>query len=431
MSQISTLGMIGTTYRRGGQEAVARFTLSATDRAAQLQALKAACGFRECVYVATCNRVEVVFVGEHHVTMHTYRQRFFEFFAGAVASHTDAARALHVYGGEGAAEHLFVVAAALDSLNPGEAQILGQVKDAYHDSDALEHVGPVLRLIFSEAFECAKKIRAQTQLGVGTISMVSLAVTALEERLAEYVAPARVVVVGAGEMARQWGGVLARRPRIELLFVNRTFERAALLAQEFGGQAQLLSDFLANPGSHLAAIVTATAAPAPIFAYGFFRLLKQCGTGMPLVVDLAVSRDVDPAAAQSFGVQLYDIDRLAGLAAANRRERESEMARAREMVDEALEHLRRRLVDRELAPLITDLRDHYQATVEKSLEELAAGCLRNLADEEREQLQLWARTLANRMSHWPTVGLKRLAFQHGTDAVAAFVSDVRRLTDKE
>ena len=129
---LKTLGMVGTTYRKSGQDLLSALSFSDSERDVALRALHDACGVRESVYVATCNRVELLFVGGSSVDMSVYRTRFADFFAARLnISRETLLPMLHVYGGEGACEHLFVVASSLDSMNPGEAQILGQVKEAY------------------------------------------------------------------------------------------------------------------------------------------------------------------------------------------------------------------------------------------------------------------------------------------------------------
>lgn len=419
------LGMVGTTFRRGGQEAVEAFALPVEDRAERIRALHEGCGFAESVYLATCNRVEVVFAGTGEISVAEYRERIFRVLSPERANSGEAAaRGLHAYAGEGAAEHLFCVASALDSMVPGEAQILGQVKEAYHLSSELDLVGPRLHLLFEEAFRAAKRVRSDTGLARRPVSMISLTTGLLEERLGA--GGGRLALIGAGDMPRQCAEVFAGRPGVEIVFVNRSFSGAEALAERFGGTAVALAGFRRDPGA-LDAVVTATASPEPILDEGVLsRIAGPEGVGgRLLVVDLAVPRDVDPAAAAKVGARLYDIDRLEGVAARNREERQKEVAEARVVLDEALDSLRRRLVDREMAPLVSALHRRYQRTVDEGLERLFAGGDGVLGAEQEERIRRWAGSLVKRFAHIPTLGLKSLAFDRGSEAVESFLAGVR------
>lgn len=467
------LGMIGVTFRRGGQQAVARYTLpSSTEYGAALKELHGACGFSESVYLATCNRVEVVFVGDGRVPVDTYRQRFYHYFAHAdrdaaivdddISIATAARRALHAYEGDGAAEHLFCVASALDAMSVGETQILGQVKQAYQRAQALGLVGSRLNLVFHEAFHAAKRVRTETQLGRRRVSMISLAAECIRERLrgAEAISVAdplashfpvnaqrtrTMALVGAGDMTVQCAELCGQAPGVSLLFVNRTVARAEQLAQRFGGTFQSLADFLQDPPA-VDVIVTATGAPEPIMTASFFDALiaqrrrdaeraeRMHDRGIaddidtPLVVDLAVPRDVDPQAAHHAGVQLMDVDRLEHIAHRNREARRDELAEARVIIDDALAELRRRTVDKAMGPVIQRLRRRYAATLDDALQQLQARTKGMDADiaasEVQNVMQAWAQHMLNRVAHIPMVGLKRLAAEHGLDAVEAFLAGV-------
>jgi glutamyl-tRNA reductase len=424
------LGMVGTTFRKGGQAALEALTFPPEERAERVRLLHERCGFGESVYLATCNRVEVVFAGKDGVSVAEYRERLYRVLAGGTsgegrgAGEREAARRFHAYGGEGAAEHLFCVAAALDSMVPGEAQILGQVKEAFHMSGELGLVGPRLALLFEEAFRAAKKVRRSTSLSERPVSMVSLALGLLQERLGD--AGGRLALIGSGEMTRQCAETFAPRDEVGLVFVNRTFAAAEALAERYGGTAVALSGFQRDPG-RIDAIVTATAAPRPILGHEVFARLKHAGgvSSPPLVVDLAVPRDADPEAAAAVGASLYDIDRLEAVAARNRKQREGAMAEARVVLDEALDALRRRLVDREMGPLVRALHRRYQRTVDEGLSRLFGNGGATLDSAQQERLSRWAESLVKRFAHIPTLGLKRLAFERGTEAVESFLNGVK------
>ena len=417
--------MVGVSVRRGQQEGLAQYTFAAQECEAQSKALHQGCDFLESVYLATCNRVEVIFLCRRGTPVSEYRKRIHGFFATRGPGGTTmpptlrpAAQALHAYEKDGAAEHLFCVAAGLDSLNPGDAQILGQVKDALHMAQRLGLAGAHLQMVFEEAFQAAKRVRNKTALGARPVSMVSLAFELIDQRTK---VPATVALIGSGEMTRQCGEHLRGRPGCSLLFVNRTVNKVADLATACGGRALPLDAFLAAPG-HVDVIVTATLAREPLLGRAFFAALQGAA---PLVVDLAVPRDTDVQAAAAAGAQLCDIDQLKAEAERNRRAREAEIAEARVIIDEALEALRRRVVERDISPIVRDLRSQGQAAADELLKQLFNNGLAKLDEAHRDHIRRFGQQIVNRLLHLPTVGLKRLAQDHGMEAVEAFLQGVR------
>ena len=419
------LGMVGLTVRRGQQEGLAKYTFSPQEREVQAKALHQACDFLESVYLATCNRVEVIFLCRRGTPVSEYRRRIHGFFAARSQAGTAkeptariAAQGLHAYEKDGAAEHLFCVAAGLDSLNPGDSQILGQVKDALQVAQRLGLAGPHLQLVFEEAFQAAKRVRSKTSLGARPVSMVSLAFNLIDARTK---GPATVALIGAGEMTRQCGEHLRGRAECNLLFVNRTVSKVVELAASCGGRALALDAFLAAPG-HVEVIVTATSAREPLLGRAFFAALQGSA---PVVIDLAVPRDTDVQAAAAAGVQLFDIDHLKAEAEHNRRAREAEIAEARIIIDEALEALRRRVFERDISPIVRDLRSQGQAAADELLKQLFDNGLAKLDEVHRDHIRRFGQQVVNRLLHLPTVGLKRLAQDHGMEAVEAFFQGVR------
>ena len=419
------LGMVGLTVRRGQQEGLAIYTFSPEECEVQAKALHEACDFLESAYLATCNRVEVIFLCRRGTPVDEYRKRIHGFFAargqaGAAREPTarSAAQSLHAYEKDGAAEHLFCVAAGLDSLNPGDAQILGQVKDALHMAQRLGLAGAHLQLVFEAAFQAAKRVRSRTALGTRPVSMVSLAFALIDQRIKP---PATVGLIGAGEMTRQCGEHLRGRTGCNLLFVNRTVSKVVDLAAACGGRAVALDAFLEAPG-HLDVIVTATSAREAFLGPAFFAALQGQA---PLVIDLAVPRDTDAQAAAAVGAQLCDIDCLKAEAEHNRRAREAEIAEGRVIVDEALEALRRRVFERDISPIVRDLRSQGQAAADELLKQLFNNGLAKLDEAHRDHIRRFGQQVVNRLLHLPTVGLKRLAQDHGMEAVEAFLQGVR------
>ena len=413
--------MVGLTVRRGKQAALEQYTFAPDQLSAQVKALHEYCDFLESVYLATCNRVEVIFLCRRGTPVSEYRKRIHAYFTsrpGASPEARTAAQVLHAYEKDGAAEHLFCVAAGLDSLNPGDAQILGQVKEALRVAQSLGVAGAHLQMIFEEAFSAAKRVRSKTALGARPVSMVSLAFELIEQKLSK---SATVAIIGSGDMSRQCGEHLAHRQGCNLLFVNRTVAKVAERAAAHGGHALSLDQFLSSPG-RVDVIVTATSAREPFLDAGFFSRLRGA---KPLIIDLAVPRDTDVQAAQAAGATFYDIDQLNQQAEQNRRSREAEIAEARVIVDEALESLHRKVSERDISPIVRDLRERGQAAADELLKQLFNNGLAHLDEHYRDHIRRFGQQMVNRLLHMPTVGLKRLAQDHGIEVVETFLQGVR------
>lgn len=416
--------MVGTTYRRAGRRGLAYYTLEAD----QIKDLHAALGCPESVYVATCNRVETYVAVPAGTDVATVRARFFTFFAALRRRDASFAepplydpRALMAYADDGAAERLFVVACALDSMVPGEAQILGQIKAAHHAAHTAGLSGPQLGALFAQAFGVAKKVRESTALGRGKTSMASLALELVAERLAGCGPTPTLVIVGTGPMSEQAARSFADRG-VALHVVNRTLAKAQALALRCKGTAHALADFLRRP-LPAQALVTSTASPVPLLDAD---VLRRMGT-RPLVVDLSVRRDVAPLGpSEADCADVWDIDRLKERAQVHQEARKGQLAAGRALVDEALEAYHRLEAERSLSGALREWRGHNAALVQRELPAL----LKKLNGHDdlparAAALEAWSARLLASLMHGPTHGLKQLARHFGHEAVHAFVEGAR------
>jgi len=365
----------------------------------------------EIVWIATCNRLEVVFAREEG---HLPCRADLDLVAGELGlAPEDPLRAsLHLHTGRDAARHLFRVACSLDSLVVGEDQILAQVREAFARSEALALAGRLLGPLFECAFQLGKQVRTETELSRHPVSVVSLGVAWLAERWRagnDGAAP-RVAVVGAGHI----GALVARSLREaeigEPLFVNRTLAAAQALAREHGERALGLDEF--RSGAHpVDAIVSCTAAPGYVLDAATQRALAgRTPSGRPLLaVDLALPRDLEPTADPA--LERIDLDALRGVAERNRALRSAAAAQAEEMVARKLEAYARRASEKTLARALAELSAESAEVLERELSQLFCGRLAQLGDEDRRAVERWARGAFGRLSHPPISALKRLARQ--------------------
>ncbi|RDI94626.1 glutamyl-tRNA reductase [Meiothermus sp. QL-1] len=375
------LALIGVSQRRGGSAALAAWN-------AWLQApLEFPPGWvREHVRLLTCNRSELVLALEEGVGLEALRQRL-------IPPHLPRG---YAFAGEAALEHLARVAASLDSVNPGEDQIMQQVRQAFEAARRAGTVGPVTSFAFQHALRIAKRVRREVALAPAQTSLFSLARPALEAILPR---PARVAVVGVGKMGTLAARSLAALPGVELWLVNRTPERAQALAEELGGRCMALEVFLASPPS-LDAVVAATPV-AGLLGWAFFR--RQ--PGLKAVVDLGMPKNV---VAEAVGeAVLFDLEHLQRLGEERRARLKADLARAEGIVLEEVEQVVAEWAERAIAPAIARMRAAYRRTLEELVGELV----------EPELLD----RLAHRFAHFPVKGLRGLARRHGTEAAQTFL----------
>lgn len=411
------IGMIGMSWRNGGTEALARFTVPASRRRQWLEEFARRAELEELVYLATCNRVEIAFVTEGNQCISKYRRPLFEALTGRHTEPEEAENAFQLWCGEDAAKHLFLIESGLDSARIGECEISGQVRDAYETSRALGLTGPRLDLIFEEAFKVGRRVRSRSSIGEGRQSLAEIALDYLRDRLQR--TPGPVAFIGISPMTERCARTLAGG-NTPVYVVNRTLDPALSLAQEIGGTARTLEAFCANPDP-VEAVMLATGSPESVLKHQHLeRLAARAPSGEPpLIVDLAIPPDVAREDASKAGLTRYGMEDVLQEAEKNRERRLHEAEDARALVDEAMQGLRRRLLERILSPLFATLQRRYRKTALEGCERLFRKELSGLGECEKEAVRRWAETLARRFAHLPTAGLRGVAFEFGPGAVEA------------
>ena len=412
------IGVVGISWRHRRADVLGAFTIPREEREERVPKLAAATGVRELVYLATCNRVEVAFAIDGATPIAACRRQLFAALAGREPQAGEAEHTLRVWQGEGAAEHLFLMTAGLDSARVGESEISGQVREAVDQSRALGLLGPRLEKVFAEAMKVAKHVRPVTEGRIGKVSLAEIALRHVIERIER--TPGRVALVGVSPMTEQCARALAARG-VSVIVINRTLERAQALAADVGGESRSLDAFRAAPDG-VEAVVVATGAREPVLSRADLeRMAARAPSGeSPLVVDLGVPANVAPEDAAAADVPRVGMDDISEEAAADRGRILMEFAEARAIVDEALTDLRRHAAERLIGPMIAQMRLRYRQTALEGVERLFERDLVGLGETERETIRRWAETLARRFAHVPSVGLRDLVFQAGPSAVEAF-----------
>jgi glutamyl-tRNA reductase len=318
-----TLVALSATHRTAGLDERAAFTVPAGGAEA-FYASARRLGLDEAVLLATCNRLEAYAVGDEAAALHLRAS----LLAATGASPDVLDRHLRPVPGLQAVEHLFGVVSGLESQMVGEAEIAGQVKDAYADALARGMTGAVLNRIFQRAFQAGAWARTNTGIAQGQVSLGNVAVE-LALRVFGSLAEARVLVLGTGDVGRQVVQALVSRGAAQVSVASRTFEHARALAEEFAGASLTLADALRQAHAHDVIVGCATV-ERPLLDAEALRAHVARRAGRPcLFVDLGVPRNFDVAARDCEGAYLCDLDDLAAVSNANLRARLAEVTRAR------------------------------------------------------------------------------------------------------
>ncbi|MBT8468942.1 MAG: glutamyl-tRNA reductase [Deltaproteobacteria bacterium] len=317
--------------------------------------------------------------------------------------------------------HVFRVASSLDSLVVGEPQILGQVKEAFDAAKGAGTVGTLLGRCFTQAFATAKRVRRETGIAEGTVSVSSIACE-LAKKIFGSLEGRRTLLLGAGEMGESAARSL-RQTGTQLHVVNRSDERAQRLAELCGGRAvpyEGLSVELADADVVIASTASEKFVLTPELMKGVVRTRRH----RPLfIIDIAVPRDVDPRVGNMDNVFVYDVDDLQQVAEENLSVRAREAARAEQIVEEEVEAFLSWRRSLELAPTIVALRKRFGQIAAEELER-ALPRLEGASSSDRAVLEAMGRSLVNKLLHQPMTQLKAGAGEHDG---ALLIDAVRRL----
>lgn len=376
----------------------------------------------EAMVLCTCNRVEL-YLGAPTAEAGEQRGRN----ALLELAGTGAADHLYLQRGEMALVHLFRVACSLDSMVLGEAQILGQVKDAFALAQEAGSARGELSRACQAAFACAKRARSETGIGKAAVSMASAAV-ALASRIFGELARRPALVVGAGEIAELAARHLSQA-RCQVAITNRTFERAAALAAEVGATARPFEELHALLGS-VDLVVCSTASPMPLFTRESVLPAMKARRHRPLLmVDLAVPRDVGPGVhGAAEGLYAYDVDDIQQVIAESASARAAEAARAEMIVAEEVARFIRARAVRDGVPVLAQLRARAEqialAETEKTLSHLP-----ELSDKQRRSVEAMAMAIVNKLLHQPTAKLRSVDPAGGPSPLAGAAAELFGLDD--
>ena len=366
-----------------------------------LAALGRVDGIGEHFLLSTCNRMEVLFTSRRPEET---SEGVLDLLFARKVPRAELERYVYHYRDQEAVHHLFLVAASLDSMIVGEAQILGQLKEAYRWAADLGCAGTILNKLLHRAFSAAKRVRTETRIGASAVS-ISYAAVELAKKIFGRLDDKAVLLVGAGEMAELAAEHLVGQGVRRVVVANRTLERAVQLARRFDGEAVSLAE-LVEQLEHVDIVISSTGATGLILEKDQVKPVMRRRRNRPLFfIDIAVPRDLDPGINDLANVYLYDIDDLNQVVEMNKAEREQEAVKARRIIDEETIKFGRWLDSMAVTPTIVALRSMAEEICRRELDK-TLGKLSHLGPKERKAIEKMAAAITNKFLHQPMLYLK-------------------------
>jgi len=413
----------GLSHRSAPIHVREKLATSAESIPGQLRTVVSQPGVGEALLLSTCNRVELVTVGSEG----TQGQQALVTRAAVdalVARAPEARSYVYCHHGSAAVQHLFRVTASLDSLAVGEPQILGQVKAACELARATGTVGAPLYRLVTRALKAAKRVRSETEIGVGQVSVPTVALDLAGEIFGD-LGGKTAVLIGSGDMGESIARLL-RQAGARLLVVGRSAPRIEELAQRFDGQPwpwDKLEEALVRGDM----AITSTSAPHFVVDPDTVTRVRRARRGKPLfLIDVAVPRDIDPLVDKLDDVFLYNIDDLSRVVATTQSRRQLQAGHAEQIIAQEAASFTRWEESAQVTPTIVSLRARLRATLEGELNRSLRGRLKHLGEEERSALRAMVHAALNKMLHEPSVRLKQ-ATAGGSDEAEQLASALHEL----
>jgi glutamyl-tRNA reductase len=419
--------LLGVSHKTAPIDLRERLDFSSRDLGAAVEALATRASTAESVVLSTCNRSEIYvasgdpFQAREDVTafVSEYHALDPDVFMPHVFAHSD----------EAAARHLFRVAAGLDSLVVGEPQILGQVKEAFQTASDRRCTGPILSKLFHWSFGVGKRVRTETALGEGAVS-ISYAAVALARKIFGRLEGRRVVVIGAGEISTLTAEHLRAHGVGEMLITSRTAASADALAAAVGGVTVSWDEAMAAL-LHADIVVTATGSQRPILTRSHVEAATGRRRSDPLfIIDMAVPRDVEAAVGDLEQVFLYNVDDLQTIVHENLSRRIAEIQHAEAIVSEELDKFASWQRSRGAVPTVVALRQRFDAIRRSELQRLD-GKLASLSPDARARVDEITRLIVEKLLLDPTEQLKALPDEETQVAYTEAVNRLFRLRANE
>lgn len=415
--------LLGLSFRTAPIELRERVALNDATAAVALREITTCEGITEAMVVSTCNRTELFFVtedstpeGEHSVSCQLQPESIsVEGVAVRRALQVlrlapgDVGHVAYLLRGREAINHLFRVASSLDSLVIGEPQILGQLKRGFERAKALRSVGPVLHRLAMRAFRAAKRVRAETTIGSGQVSVATVALD-LARQIFDTLAGRKVALIGTGEMGEAVAQ-LFQRAGADLIILGRNEQRVSALASRYCAKGRSIAE-LERTLAEVCVVVTSTSATMPLVTVEQVRAAQRRRRGRDLfIVDVAVPRDVEEKVGGLDGVYLYNVDDLSSVVAGTQASRLEGSRQAELIIAQELDNYERREEVEQVTPTVRDMYTWYSRVLEREVNRSLQGKLQTLGATEQQALRCLVDAATKKLLHHSATTLKRWAVE--------------------
>jgi glutamyl-tRNA reductase len=419
-----TFQLIGVNHKTAPVEVRERLAIPESRLPEALRQFTQHPGVDEGMILSTCNRVELIAQSKNGgADLRQFLGDFFQMDRSVIDPH------LYEYREQDAVRHLFRVTSSLDSMVVGEAQILGQVKEAYATARAVGALHSHLDQLLSRSFAVAKRVRTETAVGSSAVSVASVAVE-LAKKIFGSLNGRQVYLVGAGKMIELAARHLLAHGAGSIFVANRTYDRAIRLAQKFDGQAIEFSR-LYDTCDKADIVITSTGSPNAIFRREHGEMFLSRRKNRPMFfIDIAVPRDVDPEMNKLDGIFVYDIDDLQQAIASHVADRKKEAERADDIINTEVERFHARLQTLDVVPVIVSLQEHLELIRTAEIDRVR-GRMGQLSTEQEHAIDALTRGIVNKIMHTPISTLKSAARDSEATTVVELVRRLFNLQERQ
>ena len=417
--------LIGMNHKTAPLEIRERLAFSCGDGMDPLKEIMRGPQIMEALYLSTCNRVEVL-ASTLEMSEAIESMKAFILAQGNLGR-GEMEKCLYVHCGGDAVRHLFRVASSLDSMVMGEPQILGQVKDAYRQCVEGNTSGVIMNKLLHHAFRTAKRVRSETAIAQNAVS-VSFAAVELAKKILGHLEGRSILLIGAGEMSELAARHLIQQGAERIIVANRTYARAVRLAEEFHG---IPVDFehLAETLKEVDIVISSTGAAGYVISKEMIQAaLHRRKNRLLFLIDIAVPRDIDPAAGEVDNAYVYNIDDLQEVVDENIRGRLKEAEKAEQIIEEEVVKFTDWLNTLEVVPTIVLLKEKTADIVRGELEK-SSSWTQHLREEERVHIEILLSSVVNKILHDPIVGLKDKTMHRSAKPYIAAIKHLFNLED--
>jgi glutamyl-tRNA reductase len=385
--ELDTYQLLTITHKTASLKKIGNYVVNVKDNEdlkGKLQSLKSTFGFEELLYVPTCNRVMYFFTGDVQVSS-DFIERFFTTINPDLANDLNRIHnEVSYYFGEYAINHFYSVASSVDSLIIGERQILGQLREFYEKSEAMNLTGDHLRLMMRFAVTTAKRVYSQTRIGEKPISVVSLAIKKLLE--AQPSKQAKILLVGAGQTNVLVSKFLTKYQYENVVVFNRSIEKAEKLSQKFKNKFHSLTE-LENYQGGFDVMIVCTGATEAIITKDLYSKIIGSDTSEKVVIDLAIPNNVDKEVTENFNMSYIEIDTLRALAVENMAFRGREVSKAKQIITEEVVDFEGQFKQRQIEKAMRQIPVKIKEVKSRAMNQVFHKEIATLDDNTRELME--------------------------------------------